>query len=74
MPIQQNAEELFVAARNAKAELDKAKTKEQVVAVFKKYVSALGYKSLAKMLVGQAPEDAVKKWADRLQDKSAESN
>ena len=73
MANQQNPEELYAAARNAKADLDKAQTKEEIIAVFKKHVSAVGYKSLGKMFTGQSPEDAVKKWADSLQGKKAET-
>ena len=65
----QNPEELYMAARNAKADLDKAKTKAEIVEVFKKHVNSVGYKSLGRMLTGQSPEEAVKKWADSLQDK-----
>jgi len=74
MTIQQNAKELYAAAQNAKDDLDKAKTKNEIVVVFKKHVSAIGYKSLGKMLTGQSPEDAVKKWASKLQNTTPESN
>ena len=74
MTIHQNPEGLYVSARNAKSDLDKANTKDEIVAVFKKHVSAVGYKSLGKMLTGQSPEDAVKKWAESLHEKKVENS
>jgi len=59
------AEELYQAARNAKADLDKASTKEEIVKAYKKHI-AIGYKSLGRLLVGQSAEEAVRKWASRL--------
>ena len=61
-----SAEELYQAARNAKADLDSAQTKEEIVATYKKHIG-IGYKGLGRILVGQTPEEAVKKWASRLE-------
>lgn len=59
------AQQLIQAARSAKADLDQAITKEEVIAVYKKHI-AIGYKSLGRLLVGQSAEESVKKWASRL--------
>ena len=74
MATYQNQEELFVSSRNAKADLDKANTKEEIIAVFKKHVTTVGYKSLGKLLIGQSPEEAVKKWANKLDEKNVEKS
>lgn len=59
-------QELIHAARLAAQDIDNANTRQELVAVFKKHIPALGYKTLAKLLVGQDPEAAVKKWAEKI--------
>ncbi|HTL69977.1 MAG TPA: hypothetical protein VL404_01680 [Candidatus Eisenbacteria bacterium] len=59
-------EELIQAARAAASDIDAAETKKELIAAFKKHVLYIGYKTLARLLVGQSPEEATKRWADRL--------
>lgn len=59
-------EELIAAARAAKADLDAAASKAEVVAAFQKHMGQVGWKVLGRLLTGQAPEKAVERWAKRL--------
>jgi len=60
------SEQLIEAAKKAKIDLDKAKSKDDVIQVFKNHVPTVGYKSIGKMLAGATPESAVGKWAARI--------
>ena len=61
-----SAQNLYKAANNAKVDIDKAITKEELIIVFKKHVPCVGYKSLARMLIGHSPEESVRKWAEKI--------
>lgn len=61
-----NAEELLAEAIKAKAELDAAKTKDEVATVFDGFKGTLGYKVTVRLLLGSSPEEATAKWRAKL--------
>ena len=61
-----SAEELLDIAEKAKADLDKSTTKDEVAGVFDHYASTLGYKVVARMLLGSSATSATAKWRANL--------
>ena len=62
-----SAEELLATAEQAKAELDEATTKNEVAAVFEHFASSLGYKVVARMLLGSDATMATSRWRAKLE-------
>ena len=61
-----NPEQLLDMAEQAKADLDKATTKDEVAGVFDHYASTLGYKVVARMLLGSSATSATARWRANL--------
>ena len=64
-------EELLAQAEKAKVELDEATTRDEVASVFDQYAGILGYKVLARLLLGSSAADATGKWRARLDSTSS---
>lgn len=73
MPNFRTSEELISAAQKAKGDLDKAQTREDIILALKKNAMIIGWKACGRILTGQNPEDAVRKWATRLAPSSFQS-
>ena len=61
-----NPEQLLDMAEQAKADLDKATTKDDVASVFDHYASSLGYKVVVRLLLGSDAATATARWRARL--------
>ena len=61
-----NPEQLLDMAEQAKADLEKATTKDEVAAIFDHYAGSLGYKVVVRMLLGSSAANATAKWRLRL--------
>ena len=64
-------EELLAQAEKAKVELDEATTRDDVASIFDHYTGILGYKVLARLLLGSSAADATGKWRARLDSTSS---
>ena len=60
------ADELLTVAREAEHELEKASTKDEVAEVFDHYAGTLGYKIVARLLLGSDATTATAKWRAKL--------
>lgn len=60
------SEQLLVAARGTKKDLDKATTKDEVAQIFDACKGTLGYKVVARLLLGASPDDATAKWRAKI--------
>ena len=61
-----NPEQLLDMAEQAKADLEKATTKDEVAAIFDHYAGSLGYKVVVRMLLGSSAASATARWRLRL--------
>jgi hypothetical protein len=66
MPNFKSGDDLVKAAQTAKGDLDKAQTREEIIAALKKHAMIIGWKACGKILTGQPAEQAVEKWSARL--------
>lgn len=60
MATQLTAEERLTEAKAAHAVIASAETKEEIRQVFQGFYLKLGHKALARMLLGQTPEKALR--------------
>lgn len=65
------SEELLATAEEAKTDLDKATTKDEIAAVFDHYAGSLGYKVVVRMLLGSSAASATAKWRRWMADGTA---
>lgn len=60
-------EEYEVALRAAEEGFKKAKTKEEIAAVWQKHYLTIGHKALGRMLVGKTADDLLERRYERAQ-------